>query len=197
MKCPNCGKEIANDSKFCEYCGTKLVKKLPITKKKLLPWLTGCLVVGIIALVIILIIQMASGAGYVDLGLPSGTKWKSEPKSDFYSYAKAKQKFGNELPTDADFIELQENCDWKWNGAGYIVTGPNGNSIILPAAGFINYSDNVTYEQQEEGYYWAVSSWVGNATYWFTIQEEGYELKSNISYSDDYPAGFSVILVKR
>lgn len=24
MKCPKCGKEIANDSKFCEYCGTKV-----------------------------------------------------------------------------------------------------------------------------------------------------------------------------
>ena len=24
MKCPNCGKEIANDSVFCEFCGTKL-----------------------------------------------------------------------------------------------------------------------------------------------------------------------------
>ena len=24
MKCPNCGKEIANDSKFCEFCGTKI-----------------------------------------------------------------------------------------------------------------------------------------------------------------------------
>lgn len=24
MKCPNCGKEIANDSKFCDYCGLKL-----------------------------------------------------------------------------------------------------------------------------------------------------------------------------
>ena len=22
MQCPNCGKEIANDSQFCEYCGT-------------------------------------------------------------------------------------------------------------------------------------------------------------------------------
>ena len=26
MKCTNCGKEIANDSKFCEYCGTKVKK---------------------------------------------------------------------------------------------------------------------------------------------------------------------------
>ena len=25
MKCPNCGKEIANDSQFCEFCGTQLV----------------------------------------------------------------------------------------------------------------------------------------------------------------------------
>ena len=25
MKCPNCGKEIANDSNFCEYCGAKVV----------------------------------------------------------------------------------------------------------------------------------------------------------------------------
>lgn len=27
MKCPNCGKEITDDSKFCEYCGTKVVKE--------------------------------------------------------------------------------------------------------------------------------------------------------------------------
>lgn len=24
MKCPHCGKEIANDSEFCEYCGTRV-----------------------------------------------------------------------------------------------------------------------------------------------------------------------------
>lgn len=24
MKCPNCGKEIADDSMFCEFCGTKV-----------------------------------------------------------------------------------------------------------------------------------------------------------------------------
>ncbi len=27
MKCPNCGREIAEDSVFCEYCGTKLICK--------------------------------------------------------------------------------------------------------------------------------------------------------------------------
>lgn len=24
MKCPKCGRDIANDSKFCEYCGTQI-----------------------------------------------------------------------------------------------------------------------------------------------------------------------------
>lgn len=24
MKCPKCGKEIANDSNFCDYCGVRL-----------------------------------------------------------------------------------------------------------------------------------------------------------------------------
>lgn len=24
MKCPNCGKEIANNSQFCEYCGSQV-----------------------------------------------------------------------------------------------------------------------------------------------------------------------------
>ena len=27
MKCPKCGKEIAEESKFCEYCGTKTIKQ--------------------------------------------------------------------------------------------------------------------------------------------------------------------------
>jgi len=26
MKCPNCGKEITDDSLFCEFCGAKVKK---------------------------------------------------------------------------------------------------------------------------------------------------------------------------
>ena len=29
MKCKHCGKEIANDSNFCEYCGAKVKKRMP------------------------------------------------------------------------------------------------------------------------------------------------------------------------
>ena len=43
------------------------------------------------------------------------------------------------MPTYKELLELHEKCDWEWtvkNGrTGYKVTGPNGNSIFLPAAG--------------------------------------------------------------
>ena len=44
------------------------------------------------------------------------------------------------MPTGAEQEELLNNCTWNWttqNGVkGYKVTGPNGNSIFLPAAGY-------------------------------------------------------------
>lgn len=39
MKCPNCGKEIANESLFCEFCGAKVKK----ATKKWVPWVAGIL----------------------------------------------------------------------------------------------------------------------------------------------------------
>ena len=43
------------------------------------------------------------------------------------------------MPTKAEQNELRDKCTWEWtsqNGVdGYKVTGPNGNSIFLPAAG--------------------------------------------------------------
>lgn len=46
------------------------------------------------------------------------------------------------LPKFAEAIELVTKCKWKWqlsyyneSRSGYLVTGPNGNSIFLPAAG--------------------------------------------------------------
>ena len=43
------------------------------------------------------------------------------------------------MPTEAELEELKNICTWTWitqNGVmGYNVTGPNGNSIFLPAAG--------------------------------------------------------------
>ena len=56
------------------------------------------------------------------------------------------------LPTEAEMEELMDKCTWTWTSQGghngYRVTGPNGSSIFLPAAGYRGgsslYNANVT-----------------------------------------------------
>jgi hypothetical protein len=57
------------------------------------------------------------------------------------------------MPTKEEFEELCEKCNWEWTGSGCEVTGPNGNSIYLPAAG---YRDGETlYRDGLYGSYWS------------------------------------------
>ena len=111
--------------------------------------------------------QIAIGAGhtvggtpvqesdYVDLGLPSGTLWKSKnEKGMYYTYDEAVSQFGDKLPTREQFAELQAFCTWTWNGKGYVVKGYNGNSIILLAAGYLN-CNGVVYGVGYYGSYWS------------------------------------------
>jgi hypothetical protein len=83
-------------------------------------------------------LEVDSTAGqYVDLGLPSGTLWKTENEQDtYYTYDQATDVFGNSLPTANQFLELINTCQWVWLGNGCTVTGPNGKAVFLPAAGF-------------------------------------------------------------
>ena len=85
---------------------------------------------------------------YVDLGL--SVKWgdcnigadKTYEYGKYLNWRKAirKQNSTWRLPTKAELKELVENCTWSWTTQGgkkgYKVTGPNGNSIFLPAAGY-------------------------------------------------------------
>lgn len=77
-------------------------------------------------------------SNYVDLGLPSGTLWKSENEGNnkYYTYGAAVRNFGDNLPTKAQFYELKNNCTWTWTGEGVKIVGPNGNFIYLPALGW-------------------------------------------------------------
>lgn len=63
------------------------------------------------------------------------------------------------MPTHAEQKELRK-CTWTWttkNGVnGYIVVGPNGNSIFLPAAGYRNGEELRT--AGSDGYYWNSST---------------------------------------
>ena len=46
------------------------------------------------------------------------------------------------MPTKSEQYELRNNCTWRWTTQnrvnGYKVIGPNGNSIFLPAAGYMS-----------------------------------------------------------
>lgn len=63
------------------------------------------------------------------------------------------------MPTKAKLIELRDKCTWTWttqnSKKGYKVTGPNGNSIFLPAAGYRSYS--LLSDAGSCGYYWSSS----------------------------------------
>ena len=64
------------------------------------------------------------------------------------------------MPTKEEQRELLNNCTWTratQNGVnGYKVTGPNGNSIFLPAAGY-RYGTDV-YNRGDYGYFWSSSA---------------------------------------
>ena len=74
-------------------------------------------------------------------------------------YDVARKKWGGNwrMPTYDEMEELVDNCYWEWttqNGVkGYKVTGPNGNSIFLPAAG---YRDGSSLDRAGSlGNYWS------------------------------------------
>jgi hypothetical protein len=90
--------------------------------------------------------------GYYGWADPTGTKTSTNvddypsanPPSEIsgteYDIARAKWGGNWRLPTQADVQELISSCTWTLttqNGVnGYKVTGTNGNSIFLPAAGY-------------------------------------------------------------
>lgn len=80
-------------------------------------------------------LELADDAAYVNMG----TEWR--------------------MPNKEEFSELISKCTWTWstqNGVdGYKVTGPNGNSLFFPAAGY-RYSSNL-YDAGSYGCYWSSS----------------------------------------
>lgn len=90
----------------------------------------------------------AAKQNYVDIGSNiSGTQ-----------YDVAHVKLGGKwrMPTLAEARELVEKCKADWttvnNVVGYKFTGPNGNSIFLPAAGYRNGTEAAS--AGISGYYW-------------------------------------------
>ena len=97
------------------------------------------------------------------------------------SYDVASYRWGGSwrMPTKAELEELETKCTWTWTTQGghngYKVTGKNGKSIFLPAAGWRNGTspDSVG----EYGNYWSSSSDEGDAY-------DAYDLYFYSSYHD-------------
>jgi hypothetical protein len=111
------------------------------------------------------------GHQYVDLGLPSGKCWAttnygSETPEGYGSYLEwgynnvISSNWGSEWTTPSleDIRELETNCSWIWSSKnghnGYIITGKNGNSIFLPASGYMMMGQSTAGNVGNWAYYW-------------------------------------------
>lgn len=148
--CPDCGKMVSYRAKFCPHCGCPeeaIKEQVSVIK---------------------------NNGRYIDLGLPSGKKWKDKNEDGFYDYDEAVSKFGKKLPTKEQWEELKAECQWSWTGNGYQVTGPNGKFIFLPAAGYRNRFGNVNYVGSGGRYWSSTPSGSNLACYLFFISGAVY-----------------------
>lgn len=99
------------------------------------------------------------------------------------------------MPTFDERKELSSQCTWTWttqNGTkGYKVTGPNGKSIFLPAAGY-RY-DSYLFSAGSGGHYWSASLYASNPSAWYLeFKSSGY-----YTYYEDRYYGLTVRAVVR
>ena len=102
-------------------------------------------------------------------------------------YDAARSNWGGSwrLPTKGEMEELEENCTWSWTTQGgkrgCNVTGPNGNSIFLPAAGFRGGSS--LFGAGSSGNYWGSAPYDSDSIY--------YAYYLNFNSSSRYMNGYS------
>ncbi len=129
---------------------------------------------------------------YVDLGLPSGTKWKNKNEEHFQTHNDAVVIDREKIPTKQQWEELKDLCRWTWMNNGYYVTGPSGASIFLPAEGLENSKGDKDFVGSR-GYYVTSTSFNVKSSYTFDFNAEDYYL--NIGGNGDYKV--SVRFIKK
>ena len=130
---------------------------------------------GIVLCLLTISVQAQS---YVDLGLPSGTLWKSQnEENNFCTYQQAIALFGDSLPSADQWNELSI-CRWEWTGNGYKIIGTNGQFIVLPTEGY-RIDDGSIIGVKLYGHYWSSTidnkyGDLGNAFSFYFDQNEMY-----------------------
>ena len=83
------------------------------------------------------------------------------------------------IPTTEEQKELLQECDWQWmflnTTYGCKVTGPNGNSIFLPAAGYRIGASILL--PGDLSYYWSSSLYEGDYSYGAYVVFFGFDKK--------------------
>ena len=93
------------------------------------------------------------------------------------------------IPTIDEQNELIKECTWEWTSyndvKGYNVTGPNGNSIFLPATGYCY--DSIVMNKDSYGYYWlnSLGEFDSNGAYLFFVSSK-YEVWLRYGYRRCY-----------
>lgn len=135
----------------------------------------------------------------VDLGLPSGTLWKSENEEEPATFEEAKKKYGSSLPSKDQWQELKDECNWTWVDPGewvpdedgtywhegdmpyYLVTGKNGNSIKLIAEGYVDVEDHLCVGCGGiggiAGYYYTSSPGTNKEFYYMGLSEKSRNIR--------------------
>ena len=110
----------------------------------------------------------------VDLGLPSGLKWATCNVGANTPFGYGNYYAWGEIEPKESYTE--ENCltlelEMEDISGGYRVTGPNGNSIFLPAAGYFSWTGFYDF---------------GGGDYWSsTPDESGNQSTYNLRFSSD------------
>ena len=139
---------------------------------------------------------------YIDLGLPSGTLWadrnvgaeKPKDYGDYFNFDDA-QKCGT-LPARWQMCELvnytkKEVCEVD-NVDGMRFKGENGNSIFMPFAGCMYYSDSNLYDVSNNGNWWSCTP-KGDYAYYLDLSNSGDVGPSSYGYR---ALGLSIRLIK-
>lgn len=87
-------------------------------------------------------------------------------------------KFGDKLPTKEQLEELKNKCSWSWTGNGYKVTGPNGNSIVLPASG-CHFCGGAVYKGSY-GNFWSSTPGGSDNAWYLIFDSNGVNMYNNL-----------------
>lgn len=134
--------------------------------------------------------KKAAGRVFVDLGLPSGTKWCNINEPDMATFKDAVDKYAKSLPTQKQYTELYEKCEWlELKDGGYKVVGPNGNFVIFPLTGFINCTGEFR-GGNEWGDYWTATKGGSGEAYRVVFNSKGVKI---VLHTDCYARAIRLV----